>query len=69
MINFILGIVLGVLFASSYLIVYNLGKKKNKNVEVEEISSEEKEKIRKYKEGFANMMNYSIDVAMGRGDK
>lgn len=69
MINFILGIVLGLLFASSYLIVYNLGKKKNKNVEVEEISLEEKEKIRKYREGFSNMMNYSIDVAMGKEGK
>lgn len=69
MINGLIGFILGILFASSYLMVYNLGNKKNKNVKLEDIDKEEKEKYKKYQEGFNNMMNYSIDTALGRGEK
>ena len=68
MINFALGFVIGSLFASSYVWVYNRGKK-NKNAEIEEISNLDKEKMKRLQEGFNNVMNYDINVAMGREDK
>ena len=68
MINFALGLVIGSLFASSYFVVYNIGKKKN-NTKLEDISSSDREKMKKLQEGFNNVMNYDINVAMGREDK
>lgn len=68
MINFALGLVIGSLFASSYFVVYNIGKKKN-NTKLEDISSFDREKMKRLQEGFNNVMNYDINVAMGREDK
>ena len=68
MINFALGLVIGSLFASSYFVVYNIGKKK-KNTKLEDISSFDREKMKRLQEGFNNVMNYDINVAMGREDK
>ena len=68
MINFSLGFVIGSLFASSYFVVYNIGKKKN-NTKLEDISSYDREKMKRLQEGFNNVMNYDINVAMGREDK
>ena len=68
MINFALGLVIGSLFASSYFVVYNIGKKKN-NTKLEDISSYDREKMKRLQEGFNNVMNYDINVAMGREDK
>lgn len=63
--NFIVGIICGLLVASSYVFIYNKGKKSNKNT-VEPISNEEIEKRRKLQEGFNNVMNYDINVALGK---
>ena len=68
MINFALGLVIGSLFASSYFVVYNIGKKKN-NTKLEDISSSDREKMKKLQEGFNNVMNYDINVAMGKEDR
>ena len=68
MVNFAVGLVIGSLFASSYVWVYNRGKK-NKNTEIEEISNLDKEKMKRLQEGFNNVMNYDINVAMGKGDR
>ena len=68
MINLALGFVIGSLFASSYFVVYNIGKKKN-NTQLEDISSSDREKMKRLQEGFNNVMNYDINVAMGREDK
>ena len=68
MINITLGFVIGSFFASSYFLVYNIGKKKN-NTKLEDISSYDKEKMKRLQEGFNNVMNYDINVAMGREDK
>ena len=68
MINFALGLVIGSLFASSYFVVYNIGKKKN-NTKLEDISNSDREKMKRLQEGFNNVMNYDINVAMGREDK
>ena len=68
MINFALGLVIGSLFASSYFVVYNIGKKKN-NTKLEDISNLDKEKMKRLQEGFNNVMNYDINVAMGKGDR
>ena len=68
MINFALGLVIGSLFASSYFVVYNIGRKKN-NTKLEDISSSDREKMKRLQEGFNNVMNYDINVAMGREDK
>ena len=68
MINLALGFVIGSLFASSYFVVYNIGKKKN-NTKLEDISSFDREKMKRLQEGFNNVMNYDINVAMGREDK
>lgn len=66
----ILGAILGVFFtillASSHLVAYNLGKKSRKSTVKEEISEDEKEKIKKINEGFQNMMNYDLNVALGK---
>ena len=68
MINFALGLVIGSLFASSYFVVYNIGKKKN-NTKLEDISSFDREKMKRLQEGFNNVMNYDINVAMGKEDR
>ena len=68
MVNFALGFVIGSFFASSYFLVYNIGKKKN-NKKLEDISSSDREKMKRLQEGFNNVMNYDINVAMGREDK
>ena len=68
MINFALGFVIGSFFASSYFLVYNIGKKKN-YTKIEDISSYDREKMKRLQEGFNNVMNYDINVAMGREDK
>ena len=68
MINFALGLVIGSLFASSYFVVYNIGKKKN-NTKLEDISSSDREKMKRLQEGFNNVMNYDINVAMGKEDR
>lgn len=67
MVNFILGVVTTCLFAFFLILAYNLGKKNNKKVEKEDISKEERENIKRINEGFQNIMNYSVDVALGKG--
>ena len=65
-IGVILGVFLSFLLASSHFVAYNLGKKSRKTVTKEEISEEEKIKIKKINEGFQNMMNYDVNVALGK---
>ena len=65
----LLGIVIGSLFASSYFVVYNLGKKRKKITEMEEISEIDKAKMKRMQEGFNNVMNYDINVAMGKEER
>lgn len=65
----LLGIVIGSLFASSYFVVYNLGSKRKKVTEMEEISDIDKAKMKKLQEGFNNVMNYDINVAMGKEER
>ena len=36
---------------------------------LEDISSSDREKMKRLQEGFNNVMNYDINVAMGREDK
>jgi hypothetical protein len=43
-------------------------QKKN-NTKLEDISSSDREKMKRLQEGFNNVMNYDINVAMGREDK
>ena len=69
MINLALGFVIGSFFASSYFLVYNIGKKSYKNTVVEDISEIDKEKIKRLNEGFNNVMAYDINVAMGKEDR
>ena len=65
----LIGIVIGIVFASSYFVVYNLGKKRNNLQKMEEISEIEKAKMRRLQEGFNNVMNYDINVALGKGER
>ena len=65
----LIGIVIGIVFASSYFVVYNLGKKRNNLQNMEEISDIEKAKMRRLQEGFNNVMNYDINVALGKGER
>ena len=69
MINLALGFVIGLFFASSYILVYNIGKKSYNNTVVEDISEIDKEKIKRLNEGFNNVMAYDINVAMGKEDR
>lgn len=68
----ILGVFLGVFstvfLASSHIMAYNLGKRSRKTTSEEEISEYDLKRIKKMNEGFANIMNYSVDVALGKGE-
>ena len=66
MINFALGFVIGSLFASSYVWVYNRGKK-NKNTEIEEISNLDKEKMKRLQEGLTMLWIMTLMWLWGRG--
>lgn len=68
----VVGIIIGILLVFSYGGVFYLGYKfsyKTKEY-IEENEEEEKEKLKAKlrDEGFQNILNYDIDVALGRGD-
>lgn len=68
----VIGIIIGMLLIVSYGWVFYLGYKFADKSKVEVVESEDKERekqvARLRDEGFQNIMDYDINVALGRGD-
>lgn len=68
----VIGIIIGMLLIVSYGGVFYLGYKFANKSKVEVVESEDKEReklVAKLRdEGFQNIMDYDINVALGRGD-
>jgi len=67
-IGVLIGILLMVSYGGMFYLGYKFAEKTKPPVEYEEVEEKEKMKAKLRDEGFQNIMNYDINIALGRED-